>query len=351
MPPRSLMSSIAAATLVATVSLVATPQAHAQGLFEFLWGGGQEWGGSKQTVAFDPKYTAGQIIVSFGDRRLYLITKAGTAISYPVAVPREVDRWQGTTSITDKRVNPSWRPTPDMLRENPKLPLWVPGGHRMNPLGVRAMYLGSSLYRIHGTDAPWTIGQAVSKGCIRMLNEDVLDLYPRVPVGTKVTVTWQRFSSQVIASGSDSAPSFAPTASPVSYKAPARSIRSLTPAASVEAVAASSDDAGASAVDPDADEATLAAAAEKPIEQPKPVKKVEVHKKPAVAAAAEKAPAAHVATSHDAATHDAASIAEKAAAAATKAAETARAAAEAAKKAAEDAKKATSGEPGKSASL
>ena len=188
MPSRSLMSSLALAALAATASLVAAPQAHAQGLFEFLWGGGQEWGGGKQTVSFDQKFTPGQVIVSFGDRRLYLITKPGTAISYPVAVPREVDRWQGTTSITDKRVNPSWRPTPDMLRENPKLPLWVPGGHRMNPLGVRAMYLGSSLYRIHGTDAPWTIGQAVSKGCIRMLNEDVMDLYERVKVGTRVVV-------------------------------------------------------------------------------------------------------------------------------------------------------------------
>jgi lipoprotein-anchoring transpeptidase ErfK/SrfK len=158
-----------------------------------LGGGGQEWGGSKQTVSFDPKYTAGQVIVSFGDRRLYLITKAGTAISYPVAVPREVDRWQGTTSVTDKRVNPSWRPTPEMLRENPRLPSWVPGGHPMNPLGVRALYLGSSTYRIHGTDAPWTIGTEASKGCIRMYNRDVLDLYPRVPVGTKVTVTWERF--------------------------------------------------------------------------------------------------------------------------------------------------------------
>jgi hypothetical protein len=82
-----------------------------------------------------------------------------------------------------------------MRRENPRLPTWVPGGHPMNPLGVRAMYLGSSTYRIHGTDAPWTIGQAVSKGCIRMYNEDVLDLYPRIPVGTPVLVTWQRYKT------------------------------------------------------------------------------------------------------------------------------------------------------------
>ena len=75
------------------------------------------------------------------------------------------------------------------------MPSWVPGGHPMNSAGVRALYLGSSTYRIHGTDAPWTIGQAVSKGCIRMFNEDVLDLYPRVPVGTKVIVTWDKFKT------------------------------------------------------------------------------------------------------------------------------------------------------------
>ena len=91
-----------------------------------------------------------------------------------------------------------------MIRENPRLPRWVPGGHPMNPLGVRAMYLGSSAYRIHGTDAPWTIGQAVSKGCIRMLNEDVLDLYPRVPVGARVTVTWQRFKGAPVAASESS---------------------------------------------------------------------------------------------------------------------------------------------------
>ena len=90
-------------------------------------------------------------------------------------------------------MNPSWTPTPTMIAENPRLPRWVPGGHPMNPLGVRALYLGSSTYRIHGTDAPWTIGTAVSKGCIRMYNQDVLDLYPRAAVGAKVTVTYQRF--------------------------------------------------------------------------------------------------------------------------------------------------------------
>ncbi|HRN83348.1 MAG TPA: L,D-transpeptidase [Hyphomicrobium sp.] len=189
------------AAVVAVTALAGSPGvAHAQaggsgGLADLLWGGEPEFGGGRQTVTFNPEYKAGQIIVSFGDRRLYLITKPGQALSYPIAIPREQSRWEGRTTVSSKRENPDWRPTPTMLQENPRLPSWVPGGHPMNPLGVRALYLGSSLYRIHGTDAPWTIGQAVSKGCIRMFNEDVLDLYPRVPTGTTVTVTWERFKT------------------------------------------------------------------------------------------------------------------------------------------------------------
>lgn len=203
-------SAIAGVVAIASTASM-TSAASAQDLIDFLWGGGEEWGGGRQTVTFDPQYRPGQIIVSFGDRRLYFIEKSGTAISYPIAAPREQSRWQGKTTVTQKRENPSWTPTPEMFKENPKLPSWVPGGHPMNPLGVRALYLGSSTYRIHGTDAPWTIGQAVSKGCIRMYNEDVLDLYPRVPVGMRVTVTWERFKTSAASAqvsrleGSDSA--------------------------------------------------------------------------------------------------------------------------------------------------
>jgi lipoprotein-anchoring transpeptidase ErfK/SrfK len=186
---------VAAAAAIAVIGVPGA--ASAQGLIEFLWGGEPEYGGQKrQTVSFDPQYKAGQIIVSFSDRRLYHITKAGQAMSYPIAIPREQSRWQGATTVSSKRENPDWRPTPEMLRENPRLPSWVPGGHPMNPLGVRALYLGSSTYRIHGTDAPWTIGQNVSKGCIRMFNEDVMHLYPLVPTGTKVIVTWERFKTE-----------------------------------------------------------------------------------------------------------------------------------------------------------
>lgn len=203
---RSLTAGIVAAAL--SLPLVGSANA-ADDLISFLWGGGSDWGGGRQTVSFSPQYKPGQIIVSFGDRRAYLVTGQGQAISYPIAVPREKSRWQGTTVVSDKKVNPPWTPTPDMRAENPKLPAFVPGGHPLNPLGVRALYLGSSSYRIHGTDAPWTIGQAVSKGCIRMYNEDVLDLYPRVPVGTHVTVTWQRFNTGAVASYDD-APKAAP---------------------------------------------------------------------------------------------------------------------------------------------
>jgi lipoprotein-anchoring transpeptidase ErfK/SrfK len=158
-------------------------------------------GSGREVVRFSPQFPKGQIIVSFGDRRLYFITKPGEAISYPIAIPREESRWQGNTTVTSKRENPSWTPTPTMIAENPRLPRWVPGGHPMNPLGVRALYLGSSTYRIHGTDAPWTIGSAVSKGCIRMYNQDVLDLYPRASVGAKVIVTWQKYGAVASNSG------------------------------------------------------------------------------------------------------------------------------------------------------
>jgi len=160
------------------------------------WGGGDEVGASgRELVRFSPQFEQGQIIVSFTDRRLYFVLRPGEAISYPIAIPREEDRWEGVTTVTDKKVNPSWTPTATMVAENPRLPRWVPGGHPMNPLGVRALYLGSSAYRIHGTDAPWTIGTAVSKGCIRMYNQDVLDLYPRVSVGARVAVTWESFKA------------------------------------------------------------------------------------------------------------------------------------------------------------
>lgn len=192
-PSKALRFAAFAAALAVLVSIQA-PAASAQLFWD--WGGGEQRGGSgREIVRFDPQFGPGEIIVSFGDRRLYYIAKPGEAISYPIAIPRDEDRWEGITAVSDKKINPGWRPTAAMLAENPRLPPWVPGGHPMNPLGVRALYLGSSTYRIHGTDAPWTIGTAVSKGCIRLYNQDVLDLFPRASIGAKVTVTWQRFAS------------------------------------------------------------------------------------------------------------------------------------------------------------
>lgn len=211
------------AGLPALLAVNAPVPARAQDLIANLWGGDSVDDGGRQTVPFSPEFEPGQIIVSFADRRLYYITRKGQATSYPIAVPREKSRWEGKTIVSMKRENPPWTPTPDMKRENPKLPSWVPGGHPMNPLGVRALYLGATTYRIHGTDAPWTIGQAVSKGCIRMYNADVLDLYPKIPVGTRVTVTWRRFQAQASASRTiDSAAAPLIQSSPAKYTRSAR---------------------------------------------------------------------------------------------------------------------------------
>ncbi|MGH7555302.1 MAG: L,D-transpeptidase, partial [Longimicrobiales bacterium] len=204
MQGRLRLAVVAAVSLVAFVVAQGRP-ASAQLFWD--WGGDETVGGSgRQVVGFNPKYGTGQIIVSFGDRKLYYITQPGQAISYPIAVPRERSRWEGVTSVSMKRESPSWTPTPTMLAENPRLPRWVPGGHPMNPLGVRALYLGSSAYRIHGTDAPWTIGTEASKGCIRLFNQDVLDLYPRVNVGTKVTVTYQTYTTNGVATAAAGGP-------------------------------------------------------------------------------------------------------------------------------------------------
>ncbi len=145
---------------------------------------------ARHLVSMPPGYQPGTIFVQFSRARLYYVLPGGRAISYPIATPTGEARWSGDTYVSDKRVNPGWTPTPEMRRENPSLPAYVPGGHPRNPLGVRALHLGTSLYRIHGTDAPHLVGRAVSKGCIRMFNHDVADLYQRVPVGTRVTVIW-----------------------------------------------------------------------------------------------------------------------------------------------------------------
>jgi len=143
---------------------------------------------TRSTVSFgDAKYTPGSIVVRTPERALYYVLPGGKALRYKVGVGRDGFQWSGNSTIGMKREWPDWRPPDEMLARRPDLPRYMPGGPD-NPLGARALYLGSSLYRIHGSNEPWTIGTAVSSGCIRMRNEDVIDLYGRVKVGTKVVV-------------------------------------------------------------------------------------------------------------------------------------------------------------------
>src|SRR5262245_26846441 len=141
----------------------------------------------REMVTYNGPHAPGTIIVNTSERRLYLVMAGGRAMKYGIGVGRAGFEWAGTKTISRKEEWPDWRPPADMLRRRPDLPRYMAGGPD-NPLGARAMYLGDSLYRIHGSNEPETIGQAVSSGCIRMLNEDVVDLYGRVKVGTKVVV-------------------------------------------------------------------------------------------------------------------------------------------------------------------
>ncbi|BCM85231.1 ErfK/YbiS/YcfS/YnhG family protein [Methylobacterium indicum] len=141
----------------------------------------------RETVAYAGPYGAGTIVVSTAERRLYYVLGNGQALRYGVGVGRPGFTWNGVQTISMKREWPDWRPPAQMIRRRPDLPRHMKGGPE-NPLGARAMYLGGSLYRIHGSNEPETIGTAVSSGCIRMTNDDVMDLYTRAKVGTKVIV-------------------------------------------------------------------------------------------------------------------------------------------------------------------
>jgi lipoprotein-anchoring transpeptidase ErfK/SrfK len=142
---------------------------------------------ARSAVPVSRSYEPNTIIISTSQRRLYYITNNGQAISYGIGVGRVGFTWSGVTRISAKREWPGWTPPAQMRRRQPGLPGYMKGGID-NPLGARALYLGSTLYRIHGSNEPHTIGQAVSSGCFRMTNEDVIDLYNRVRVGTKVIV-------------------------------------------------------------------------------------------------------------------------------------------------------------------
>jgi len=141
----------------------------------------------KTTVSYGGPEKPGTIIINTEERRLYYVLGDGRAMRYGIGVGRVGFTWKGVKTVTQKREWPSWTPPAQMLKRRPDLPRHMVGGID-NPLGARAMYLGSTLYRIHGSNEPETIGQAVSSGCFRMTNEDVVDLYDRVRVGTKVIV-------------------------------------------------------------------------------------------------------------------------------------------------------------------
>ena len=145
----------------------------------------------RETVAYDGPYAPGTIVVNTTERRLYLVEEDGKALKYGIGVGREGFTWSGTDRISRKAEWPGWtRPEVMIAREKAKghiLPAYMKGGID-NPLGARALYIGGRIYRIHGSNEPWTIGHAVSSGCIRLTNNDIIDLYNRVDVGTKVVV-------------------------------------------------------------------------------------------------------------------------------------------------------------------
>jgi len=141
----------------------------------------------RQAVYYRSQYPAGTIIVETSERHLYLVESETRAIRYGIGVGRDGYTWAGLLKITRKSEWPDWVPPPEMIARQPYLPRFMAGGPG-NPLGARAMYLGSTVYRVHGTNAPETIGHAVSSGCFRLVNDDVIDLYDRVNVGTRVIV-------------------------------------------------------------------------------------------------------------------------------------------------------------------
>jgi lipoprotein-anchoring transpeptidase ErfK/SrfK len=146
---------------------------------------------ARQTIAFQSNLTPGSILIRTRERKLYFILADSQAIMYPVGVGREGFAWSGRNRISRKAVWPDWRPPKIMIEREAKrnhfIPAFMEGGPS-NPLGARALYIGDTEFRIHGTTQPWSIGRAVSSGCIRMLNEEVIDLYARVEIGAEVVV-------------------------------------------------------------------------------------------------------------------------------------------------------------------
>jgi lipoprotein-anchoring transpeptidase ErfK/SrfK len=196
MPSRAFAAVIA---IVALTSLTDFASAQSDNeRFDMLGGGSPRgrnfnafgFGSSDVTrtrVSYAGAHRPGTIVINTAERKLYLVQEGGTALQYGVGVGRIGFTWKGVRKITEKKEWPAWTPPAQMLKRQPGLPRHMAGGIE-NPLGARAMYLGGTLYRIHGSNEPETIGQAVSSGCFRMTNDDVKDLYERVRVGTTVIV-------------------------------------------------------------------------------------------------------------------------------------------------------------------
>jgi lipoprotein-anchoring transpeptidase ErfK/SrfK len=200
---RTIFTRLLLALSLVLPALIITTHASAESaLARFIQGGQPRAKGGRymsdnspiprQTVRFDQSVAAGTIVIETSERRLYYVLGNGKAIKFAVGVGREGFEWSGTNRITRKAEWPGWTPPAEMRarvkrEEGRILPVYQEGGPN-NPLGARAMYIGSSVYRIHGTNQPWTLGRAMSSGCIRMSNNDVKFLYDKVGIGTKVIV-------------------------------------------------------------------------------------------------------------------------------------------------------------------
>jgi lipoprotein-anchoring transpeptidase ErfK/SrfK len=144
---------------------------------------------AREIVAFHGTYSPGTVVIKTTERRLYLVLDQTHAVRYPVGVGKAGKQWSGTSYIDGKHPRPAWSPPAEVKRDNPRLPDIIPGGTPGNPMGAAALTLSGGQYAIHGTNRPGSIGGFVSYGCIRMFNQDVVDLYDRVSVGTTVVVT------------------------------------------------------------------------------------------------------------------------------------------------------------------
>jgi lipoprotein-anchoring transpeptidase ErfK/SrfK len=194
---RHLATVAAVAALLGPVSLAqAQPDSERQqmmrggatkkGIYNIFGFDGTDLG--RATVRYESRYAPGTIVINTAERRLYLIQENGSALRYGIGVGRVGFQWKGTHKITAKKEYPDWTAPAEMRARQRDVPPRMKGGDPDNPLGTRAMYLGSTLYRIHGSNDPDSVGEAESSGCFRMRNEDVADLYKRVPVGTTVVV-------------------------------------------------------------------------------------------------------------------------------------------------------------------